>query len=117
MELKSYIFLLSICLCMLMCVSYARQKKLLLFTTGFGYALTAPTAAWLIWEPLSPYLAIAIITLCIIIPAIALFLFLIDYLAACFRLELRYLVILWWLLAPLTVPLNIIGTVINLLLQ
>ncbi len=103
----------SLVLCAVMGFAYARQKKWLLFPAGVLYAFSAASATFLIWSPSGQVTAVAFVTLTLAAPALGLCLFLVDYLWAPFCLEMRYMVILWWLLAPLAIPLNMLGMILT----
>lgn len=100
-----------------MAIAYARQKKLVLFPSGACYAFSSAFATYIIWAPISLPAGIAILIFTLVLPALGLFFFLIDYLWTPFCLELRYLVIVWWALAPLSIPLNLSGMVLRVWIQ
>ncbi len=106
---SAYCLSLSAMLFVLMSLTYYKQKKLILYISGFFYIIFTVSATLIIWSPLSGTAAIFILLLTIVLPGMALSVFLIDYLFAVFCLEMRYLTLLWWLLTPMAIPLNFLG--------
>ncbi len=99
--------------CTLTAMAYARQKKSIMFPAGAFYLLSAASATFVSWPQVSPAAATGIFIVTLVLPTLCLGVFLIDYLFAPFCLEMRYLVLIWWALAPLAIPLNILGIVIG----
>lgn len=104
-----WIFIASICFFLTMAGSYTKQSKMLLYVSGILYIFSAVAATVIIWPGISPVAAALIIGITIVIPATGLLIFLIDFVFAPFCLEMRYLVIAWWLLTPLALPMNAMG--------
>ncbi len=90
-------------------LSYAYRRPWVLFPAALVYVFFTVLTTYLIWFPLSPAAAAGIVLVTLAVPILGLLVFLLDYLVAIFCLEMRYLVVLWWLAAPLAVVINTFG--------
>jgi len=104
---------LSFALLALAAVAYARQAPKCLWAAGLLFFPLTGLTTVLAWWPLAPLAAILILVLTLGVPLVCLALFAMDVLWAPFCLEMTYLTFLCWLLCPLSVVLNYMGTALQ----
>ncbi|MCD6416580.1 MAG: hypothetical protein J7M08_07785 [Planctomycetes bacterium] len=90
-------------------MAFGRRRTLSMLVCGGVFVPAAAAATLVVYWPLSPVLAVALLAFGLGLPLLALLLYVIDRAFAVFCLEMTYPALICWILWPLLVAVNFAG--------
>lgn len=108
-----YVNLLSLLFLGMAAFAYTRKATITLTVSSVLFVPTATWAALSCFYASNPVFTIVLLVLTLLLPLVAVALYLVDVLFAPFCLEMTYLTILCWILCPVLVIANVSGMVLT----